>query len=105
MEEQAIKRVHQQVETVFKMKKSLPANWRGFTLISKACKGFTLISRACERGFTLIELLIVIVIIGILMSVLLVSYQGTRRTARDGKRKADLEQIRSAGIALLQLTQ
>jgi len=63
------------VETVFKMKKSLPATWRGFTLI---------------------ELLIVITIIGILMSVLLVSYQGTRVTARDGKRKADLEQIRSA---------
>ena len=58
---------------------------RGFTLISKACK-----------GFTLIELLVVIVIIGILMSVLLVSYQGTRKTARNGKRKADLEQIRSA---------
>jgi general secretion pathway protein G len=49
-----------------------------------------------KKGFTLIELLVVIVIIGILMSVLLVSYQGTRVTARDGKRKADLEQIRSA---------
>ncbi len=58
--------------------------------------GFTLISKACERGFTLIELLVVIVIIGILMGILLVSYQGTRKTARDGKRKADLEQIRSA---------
>lgn len=49
-----------------------------------------------RRGFTLIELLVVITIIGILMGILLVSYQGTRKTARDGKRKADLEQIRSA---------
>lgn len=49
-----------------------------------------------KKGFTLIELLVVIVIIGILMGILLVSYQGTRVTARDGKRKADLEQIRSA---------
>jgi general secretion pathway protein G len=49
-----------------------------------------------KHGFTLIELLVVIVIIGVLMGILLVSYQGTRVTARDGKRKADLEQIRSA---------
>ncbi len=48
-----------------------------------------------KRGFTLIELLVVIVIIGVLMGILLVSYQGTRVTARNGKRKADLEQIRS----------
>lgn len=46
-------------------------------------------------GFTLIELLVVITIIGILMGLLLVSFQGTRKSARDGKRKADLEQIRS----------
>lgn len=49
-----------------------------------------------KAGFTLIELLVVISIIGILASLLLVSYQGTKKTARDGKRKADLEQIRSA---------
>lgn len=49
-----------------------------------------------KRGFTLIELLVVITLIGILMAIALVSYQGTRKTARDGKRKADLEQIRSA---------
>ncbi len=49
-----------------------------------------------KRGFTLIELLVVITIIGILMGLLLVSFQGTRRTARDGKRKTDLEQIRNA---------
>ncbi|HUV43177.1 MAG TPA: prepilin-type N-terminal cleavage/methylation domain-containing protein [Patescibacteria group bacterium] len=49
-----------------------------------------------KKGFTLIELLVVIVIIGILMGIMLVSYQGVRRTARNGRRKADLEQIRSA---------
>lgn len=56
------------------MKKSLPNRW----------------------GFTLVELLVVMSIIGILMGALLVAYQGTRATARDGKRKADLEQIRTA---------
>lgn len=49
-----------------------------------------------NKGFTLIELLVVITIMGILMGILLVSYQGARVSARDGKRKADLEQIRSA---------
>lgn len=49
-----------------------------------------------KLGFTLIELLVVISLIGILMGILLVSYQGTRKSARDGRRKADLEQIRSA---------
>ena len=49
-----------------------------------------------RKGFTLIELLVVITIIGILMGLLLVSYQGTRKSARDGRRKADLEQIRGA---------
>jgi general secretion pathway protein G len=35
-------------------------------------------------------------IIAVLMGVSLVAYQGTRKAARDSKRKADLEQIRSA---------
>lgn len=47
-------------------------------------------------GFTLIELLVVITLISLLMGLALVSYQGTRRSARDGRRKADLEQIRNA---------
>lgn len=48
-----------------------------------------------QKGFTLIELLVAISIIGILVGLGLVSYQGARKSARDGKRKADLEQIRS----------
>ena len=65
-------------------------------------KGFTLIRTRLRQNlvsvhaFTLIELLVVITIIGILMGLLLVAYQGTRKSARDVRRKADLEQIRSA---------
>jgi general secretion pathway protein G len=49
-----------------------------------------------NKGFTLIELLVVMAIIAILVSLALVSYQSARKSARDGKRKSDLEQIRSA---------
>lgn len=47
-------------------------------------------------GFTLIELLVAMTIVAILLSISLISFQGARKTARDGRRKADLEQIRSA---------
>ncbi len=47
-------------------------------------------------GFTLIELLVTMTIVAVLLGISLVSYQGARKSARDGKRKADLEQIRSA---------
>lgn len=47
-------------------------------------------------GFTLVELLITMTIVAVLAALALVSYQGARRSARDGKRKADLEEIRSA---------
>lgn len=49
-----------------------------------------------QRAFTLIELLVVITIIGILLSLLLVGVEASRKSARDGRRKADLEQIRNA---------
>lgn len=47
-------------------------------------------------GFTLIELLVVISIIGIILSLAFVSFQETKKTARDTQRKADLEDIRSS---------
>jgi len=47
-------------------------------------------------GFTLVEILVVVTIIGIISSLGLVAFASTRKTARDSKRKADLEQIRSA---------
>lgn len=49
-----------------------------------------------RKGFTLIELLVAMTIIAVLSGLALVSFQGARKSARDGKRKADLEQIRSA---------
>ncbi|MBU2577212.1 type II secretion system GspH family protein [Patescibacteria group bacterium] len=49
-----------------------------------------------NKGFSLIELLVVITIIGVLISVSFVGFSQARKSARDAKRKADLEQIRSA---------
>lgn len=49
-----------------------------------------------NRGFTLIELLVAMTIVAVLMGLELFSLQGSRKAARDSKRKADLEQIRSA---------
>jgi len=48
------------------------------------------------NGFTLIELLVVISIIGILISLSLFGIQNSRKSARDAKRKSDLESIRSS---------
>jgi len=53
-------------------------------------------SQAQNKGFTLIELLVAMTIVAVLLGISLVSYQGARKSARDGKRKADLEQVRSA---------
>ena len=49
-----------------------------------------------EAGFTLIEVLMVVTIIGILAVVLgWGAYRNSIKKSRDGRRKADLEQIRS----------
>jgi len=52
-------------------------------------------SRNCT-GFTLIEILVVTTIIAILAAIGIVSYSQTNKNARDKKRQADIEQIRSA---------
>lgn len=49
-----------------------------------------------KKGFTLIEMLVVVTIVGILAGLTLTASMSSRKVARDGKRKADLEQIRSA---------
>lgn len=49
-----------------------------------------------KSGFTLIELLVVISIIVIITSLSLFGVQNARKSARDAKRKSDLETIRSA---------
>lgn len=52
-----------------------------------------------NRAFTLIELMIAIGILGILVAVSAFALQGTREAARDARRKADLETIKS-GLVL-----
>lgn len=49
-----------------------------------------------HKGFTLIELMVVIAIIGILATIIMVSFSAVQQRARDGQRKADLRQIQSA---------
>lgn len=49
-----------------------------------------------KKGFTLIELLVTITIIAVLSIIALGSYNYFIKTARDGKRQADLKIIQSA---------
>lgn len=49
-----------------------------------------------ERGFTLVELLVVIVIIAILATVGLTLFSSSQTSARDAKRKEDINAIASA---------
>lgn len=47
-------------------------------------------------GFTLVELLVVISVIGILASIVLVSFTGSQKQARDTQRRSDLKQYQLA---------
>jgi prepilin-type N-terminal cleavage/methylation domain-containing protein len=49
-----------------------------------------------NKGFSFIEILVVMSVIGILTAVTLTGINASRKSARDGQRKSDLEQIRSA---------
>lgn len=49
-----------------------------------------------SKAFTFIELLVVITIISLLTAIGAVSYSQFLKQSRDGKRKADIEQIRAA---------
>ena len=53
-------------------------------------------SRRGVLGFTFIELLVATTIIALLSAIGLVSFTSANRKARNGRRQADLEQVRSA---------
>ena len=48
------------------------------------------------RAFTLVELLVVVAIIGILATVVVISYSGAQKKARDARRKSDVNTISQA---------
>ena len=52
--------------------------------------------RNYSKGFTLVELLVVIAIIGVLATLILLQLGAARQKARDAKRVADINQVRSA---------
>ena len=49
-----------------------------------------------KNGFTLIEVLVVLTIIGILMGLSVFGFIGVRESARDAKRKTQIQEIRGA---------
>lgn len=49
-----------------------------------------------KSGFTLVEIMVVIALIGVILGLTISSYISARKNARDGRRRADLEQVRSA---------
>ncbi len=60
------------------------------------CMKYSRLNQPLIDGFTLIELIIVIAILGILTVASGAAYIATMRTSRDGRRKVDLESLRSA---------
>ena len=52
-----------------------------------------------KHGFTLIELLVVMTIIGIIASIGIVNFTSASQSARDGRRKVDMETVRQ-GLVL-----
>ena len=52
--------------------------------------------RLNKKGFTFIEMLVTITIIAVLMAIGVTNFRVANQKARDGRRKADLEQIRAA---------
>lgn len=55
-----------------------------------------------RRAFTLIELMVVIAIIGILATIIVVSYINAQAKSRDNKRRADVQAIASAHQVMYQ---
>ena len=53
----------------------------------------TSLKKTASRGFTIVELLIVIVVIGILAGLVIVTYSGIQKKARDTERKTDINAL------------
>lgn len=53
----------------------------------------TSFKKTLSRGFTIVELLIVIVVIGILAGLVVVTYNGIQKKARDTERKTDINAL------------
>lgn len=49
-----------------------------------------------KKGFTLVELLVVISLIGVLASLVIISFTGSQKQGRDSQRKSDLRQYQNA---------
>ena len=54
-----------------------------------------MVSLKKQKGFTIVELLIVIVIIGILATLVIVTFSGIQQKARDSQRKTDINAVQS----------
>ena len=54
-----------------------------------------MISLKKQKGFTLVELLIVIIIIGILATLVIVTFSGVQAKARDSQRQTDINALNS----------
>ena len=52
--------------------------------------------RAKQTGFTIVELLIVVVVIGVLATIIIVSYSGAQSKAKDARRQNDMHIISGA---------
>ncbi|MDO8451445.1 MAG: prepilin-type N-terminal cleavage/methylation domain-containing protein [bacterium] len=52
--------------------------------------------RSNRRGFTIVELLVAVSILTVLSTIAIASYGSATKRSRDSKRRADIEQLRSA---------
>lgn len=52
--------------------------------------------RRAQAGFSLIELLVVTTVIGVMMAIIVVSFQVVNQNARNTKRRSDLAELRGA---------
>jgi len=53
-------------------------------------------AKVSKKGFTIIELIVAIVVIGILVTIMIVSYSGIQQRSRDSQRGSDITKIKIA---------